>query len=174
MPNFKTGLTARQEQFSIAWLYAICSAAGYSIQQVHPDNDSIDVQIRQKGDRNHFPEIDQISVQLKCSYAATPVNGHFLFRISRKNYDDLRNPRSNPRILVLLHVPRGIGEWLVHADESILLRNCAYWTSLSGLPEINTNTVTIRIPTAQRLTIPELNRMMRFAADGRRPEEMMV
>jgi hypothetical protein len=172
MPNFKTGLTTRQEQFSIAWLYAITSAAGYSLQEIRWDNDSVDAQIHQKGDRNNFPEIDQINVQLKCSYAIAPIDGQFRFRVSRKNYDDLRSRRSNPRILILLHVPRGIGQWLEHTDDSMLLRNCAYWTSLTGLPAVQTRTVTVYIPIAQKLTITELSKMMRFAAAGRRPEEM--
>lgn len=173
MANFKTSLPSRQEQFSIAWLYAIASVAGYSVEHVKWDNDSVDAEIHQKGDGAECPLIDQINVQLKCTYATSPKNSRISYRIPRKNYDDLRGNRLTPRILVLLHVPRGIGNWLTHSNQSVLLKNCAYWTSLQGLPPKATSTVTVPISTSQRLTVSQLTKLMEMAAKGRRPEELV-
>ena len=175
MANFKTGIKSRQEQFSIAWLYAIASVAGYSIQNVRVDNDSVDAQILQKGDGPQCPLIDQINVQLKCTYASSPKGDRISYRIPLKNYEDLRGRRQTPRILVLLHVPPGISGWTQHLDQSLLLRNCAYWTSLRNLPATsNTSKVIVPIPTKQRLTVKSLTKMMELAATGRRPEELLV
>ena len=158
MANFKTNLPTRQEQFSIAWLYAIASVAGYSIEHVKWDNDSVDAQIHQKGEGEDFPIIDQISVQLKCTYTASPKGGQITYLISRKNYDDLKGKRQTPRILILLQVPKGLENWLKHQDESILLKNCADWTSLSGCSKTNNSSkVPVSIPVTQKLTVNSLS-----------------
>jgi len=174
MPNFETKITRRQEEFSLAWLYAIASAAGYCVQDVRADVDSADAQIRQQADGEKCPKLNLIEVQLKCTYAKTPKKEKISLPISKKNYDELRGKRLVPRILVVLHVPRTTTDWLQHGDDSILLRHSAYWTTLYGQPKTkNTSSVTVSIPTTQRLTVAELKKMMNLAAKGKSPKEMI-
>lgn len=171
MPNFLTTLTRRQEEFSIAWLYAVASAAGFCVQDIRADVDSIDAEIRQQGNRTSFPKLELIQVQLKCTYSRVPKDNQISFPLSKKNYDDLRGKRMIPRILVVLHVPRTLNDWLSHADDSIVLRNCAYWTTLRGKPaSSNKKSVNIPIPTSQKLTVQELRKMMNTVAKGKMPE----
>jgi len=175
MANFKTEISRRQEEFSIAWLYAIASVAGYCVQNIRVDNDSIDALIRQKGNGNVYPKLDHISVQLKCTYAKIPKKSKISFPLSIKNYEDLRGKRMIPRILIVLHVPPSIKKWLEHNGEYVTLRNCAYWTSLKGQPASkNKRSVTVPIPVKQELTVKELGKMMDLAAKGKGPEELLV
>ncbi len=170
MNDFTIPFTKRQEQFSIAYVKAIASAAGYSVEEIRVDVDSVDVTITQTGNDNGYPLIEGLRVQLKCTYAYTPHNGYISFPLSMKNYNDLRRTSLNPRILILLYTPPEQEKWLEHHDLYMLLRYEAYWISLRGLPSRpNKNNITVRFDTNQRFTIDELHRLMNMLAVGQRP-----
>lgn len=70
--------THHQEEFSLAYLYAIVAAAGYAFNVPHRDVNSIDVTITQKDTKTFRPEIGCLNVQLKCTYSETPGTDGFL------------------------------------------------------------------------------------------------
>ena len=160
--------TAQQEEFSRAYIAAVASAAGYSVQRRSVDVDCIDLSIHQRSDGNSVPLIDCLGVQLKCTYAHQPKNGYLHFPLDIVSYDNLRQERLYaPRILVVVHVPRNVGDWLTHAADAMILRHCAYWMSLRGMPAVgNTASYTIRIPTDQRFTVDALQEIMNHLAKG--------
>jgi hypothetical protein len=62
------------------------------------------------------------------------------YRLKRKNYDELILAEVfTPRILVLVTLPRDIREWLSFSPDQLIMRQCSYWLSLSGLPESDMN-----------------------------------
>src|SRR5262245_53491513 len=115
MSQFVMPLTNQQEQFSIAWVHSIASAAGYAVEGVRVDIDCVDVTITQFGKWNDYPQIEGLKVQLKCTYSHTPKEDGIHYPLKIKNYDDLRRKCLNPRILVVLHVPETVDEWIKHA-----------------------------------------------------------
>jgi hypothetical protein len=126
-----------KEELSYAYVHAIASRAELACQVVRKDRDSIDLHIRARG-RLH-PESTvmspELAVQLKASVIDPLPDGAFDFRLTRKNYDDLRLRSMVPRILVLFVMPRDPATWVAMSEEELVLRRCAYWRSLCGLPD---------------------------------------
>src|SRR5205085_1654536 len=85
-----------------------------------------------------------------------------------KNYNDLRDPKvGTPRILVVLCMPESESEWCDHTEERLLLRKCAYWMTLKGMPPTpNTKTVRVEIPRANRFNVEALNALMERVRAG--------
>lgn len=173
MGRFTIPLTAQQEQFSIAYVRAIASVAGYSVEKPEVDADSIDLRITQcGGEDDTYPDIEGLGVQLKCTYAHTPneEQGCIKFPLSIKNYNDLRRNNMSPRILVVVHTPKDLAGWLAHSDDSLTLYHSAYWVSLRNHPATqNTNNITIDVPLNQRFTVDGLVRIMDLLATGEKP-----
>jgi hypothetical protein len=88
-----------------------------------------------------------------------------------KTYDDLRDPGVGcPRILVLLVMPEDEAAWTEQGEDHLLIRKCAYWTSLKGMPATaNTSTVRVPIPRVNAYSVDALNRLMEKV---RRREEL--
>lgn len=169
MGNYKISDTKRQEQYSLAYIKAIASVAGYSVDDVSVDEDSIDLTINQRADPNSdgedYPLLEGLRVQLKCTYShqPNPETNCIHIDISRKNYQDLRRPKTViPRILVVLYTPREFDGYLRHIDLSMELLNTAHWLSLQGwepLPE-GQNSKTVQVPLNQKFTVSSLRQMM--------------
>ncbi len=174
MSNFIMPLTQQQEQFSQAWLHAVASVAGYSVEFTKVDIDTIDARIVQFGKNGKHPKGELVNVQLKCTYARTPKNGSLKFPLDIRSYDRLRPKVLNPRILLVLHVPSKCEGWLSYGLDQMVLQHCAYWTSLTGKPSTkNIKSVTIDIPLSQKFTVNKLKQMMNLVAKGQRPEELL-
>lgn len=154
-------ITHRMEQFSSAYVRAIASVVGCVISKPEYDEDSVDFSLSRRGKHGYIysPNVD---VQLKCSYSVPVENGHIKFPLSIKNYNELRSVNvSNPRILILVIIPRDIDQWLDHNEQRLVLHHCGYWTTLRGLPETNnTTSVTIDIPQNQTFSTFALKTIM--------------
>jgi hypothetical protein len=165
--SFQISKKKQQEQFSIAYIRAIAAAAGYSVEETGVDEDSIDCNIIQRGNEDTYPFTEILRVQLKCTYAHKPNEQFLTYPLSLKNYNDLRRKCMIPRILIVLHVPENFENWIQQNDNSITLNHLGYWTSIKGLPETeNSDTVSIKIPTIQKLTAESLRNLMNKLANG--------
>lgn len=173
-PRFTYSLTKRQETFSVAYIGAVVAAAGYSIDKVEIDEDSIDVAIRQRGnpdDPDDYPQCPILDVQLKCTFAHQPGSDNYIhFPLSKKNYNDLRREFiSVPSILVVLYIPSANEtDWLVEREQAMLLQNTAHWISLRGedaLPD-EQDSKTVLLPIEQRFNIDSLREIMNRLARG--------
>jgi hypothetical protein len=165
--SFQISKTKQQEQFSIAYIRAIAAAAGYALEEITVDEDSVDCSITQRGNENKFPMIESLRVQLKCTYAHKPNSEYLTYPLSVKNYNDLRRNCMNPRILVILHIPENFEQWIQQNDNSITLNHLSYWLSIKGMPETqNKGTVSIDIPSTQKLTIEVVRNLMNKLANG--------
>lgn len=156
--------TAQKEQFSLAYVHAIASAAGFALKSFSVDNDSTDIGIAARGlvGKVRSPQLD---LQLKCTHTDDGSGGEFSFQIKRKNYDDLRHTEYHvPRLLVVLRVPPDVDNWLDHSQERLLVRHCAYWGSLYGAPALadpNQERVTVKISRAKLFNVDGLRDIIR-------------
>ena len=136
-------ITARQEQFSRAAVYAIASTAGCAVSERNVDDDSVDLSLCSKM-LSRRPSVD---LQLKCTGQDILAETSLRFSLSKKNYDDLRiEDLLVPRILLVVLVPPAIDQWLDQDEGRLMLRRCIYWHSLRGRVPISNETVTIHIP----------------------------
>ena len=131
----------RQELFSMGIVRATIGAAGFSIGNIEPDRKKTDCAIEFPdvvGDGVVFPEEPRWSrllIQVKCTFAS---------EIS------LTIARNDPRILVLVHVPRPTKDpypWIEANSSHTIVRNRAYWLSLMGqTPVTGQKNVTVKVP----------------------------
>ena|GEM_PF-103575 len=152
----------RKEGLSRAYVQAVASAAGYTLAEPNLDRDGVDVQIRAGGQMR--PSLD---MQLKATVRLRQHGAHWRFPLLRRNYDLLREPTMVPRVLVVLDLPEDEQRWLSASAQELVMRRCAYWVAIPGAPESeNEHTLTISIPTANRLDVPALKDLMDRARSG--------
>ena len=155
--RFVLHITKQKEQFSIAYIHAIASVAGFAVTITIVDDDSIDITLKSK-ERGR----PQLEIQLKACSTLEASGDSFASALPRKNYDDLRAEVLVPRYLVVLAIPAEIEKWLEHGDDQMLLRHTAYFLNLSGREATqNESTVTVYLPADNRLTVDSLKALMR-------------
>lgn len=164
-------LNKSKELFSDAYVRAVVSAARMQVGLRTVDDDSIDGYILYTGQigERYSP---QIAFQLKCTSVASYVgDDHIAFRISIKNYNELRVTNTGvPRILIVVIVPDEISDWLRQDETRMRLFRCGYWMSLFGAPETsNARTQTVYVPRFQQFTVESLIAMMTRIGEGDRP-----
>lgn len=164
-------LQKQKEQFNYAYVCALAAHAGLNRVDSSVDDDSIDVAFKSRGYHGRPIRSPQIEFQLKCSAQQNLVDeaeGVIKYKLSRKNYDDLRGDDfAAPRYLAVLLVPAELEAWIAHNDEHIALFNNCYWLSLKDAEAIdNADSVTVYVPLAQRLTSAKLLEMMDRASHG--------
>jgi hypothetical protein len=156
-------LNARQEQFANAFLVAVAAVAGFTAAKPDVDNDSVDWTIASR-----LPRRPKIDIQMKSRRAQDADGNNFIrYDLKRNNYDDLiLTDLCTPRLLVLVLVPSDIGLWLDLTPDRLVLRRCAHWVSLAGLPRTeNETTVRVDVPRSNLLNVASLEALMRRAND---------
>jgi len=137
----------QKENFSIAYLRAVCAKAKANFQWLEDDNDGLDCTIRK--------DINNHSVTLEVQLKSTTVKGvssgfsdvgmnSFTYPLKKKNYDDLIRESVNLRLLMLLVLPENSNDWLSQDSYSLVLRKCMYYKVFSDEPK-NNNSKTINI-----------------------------
>jgi hypothetical protein len=119
-------------------------------------------------DRQLWDSGAQLDVQLKSTVRAEVRETLVAYDLDVRAYNILRQENLNrPRILVLLVLPEEEGEWLGQTEEALILRRCAYWTSLRGAaaPAAQT-TIRILIPRANVFSVESLQALMDRAREG--------
>ena len=146
----------RKAELSFVYLSAIASISSYTIQRgPSPDVNSIDALVNAGG--NMAPEI---RIQLKATSSPRWGRDGLRFRLSRKNYDEMRQPRVVPIFLAVMVLPEDPSEWLTWKEEEITIRRCIWWKSLRGYPAIDTQTRTVTLPNSQMLSPESLKDLM--------------
>jgi len=158
--------TAQQEGFGDAFLLAVAGVAGCAVSPRRPDDDSIDWTLSCR--LSQRPKLD---IQMKTTITDEGEGDEIKYPLKRKNYDDLiLTDVCSPRILVLVLLPRTFEEWLTLSVEELVLRKCAYWVSLAGLPATdNDSTVTVSVPRVNMFTPAALCTMMQNINGGGMP-----
>lgn len=131
-------LSQQKEQFSIAFVHAVASAAGFKLFRCDVDDESVDITIGRTAG-NGTIRSPRLDVQLKCTKRDVLKTDGVHLQLKRKNYDDLRTVDNHfPHILVVLLVPESTEEWCVNMAETELhLRQNAWWMNLAGADELS-------------------------------------
>jgi hypothetical protein len=154
--------TLHQAEFSYAFIRAVAASAGCSIAEPKPDRKSVDLTI--SSEEHRCPKID---VQVKSTKNFRLEGDEFSYPLKVKNYNDLIADVSTPRILVLVTIPPTPEEWIVLSEPHLILRHCAYWTSLKGYPPTDAvETVTVHIKRRDMFNVETLQDIMKKASDG--------
>ncbi|WP_257452716.1 DUF4365 domain-containing protein [Archangium lipolyticum] len=153
-----------KEELSLTYVRAIASRAGFSVEEVRKDRDSVDLKVRARGllTEDAVLTSPELAIQLKATVLDPLPERAFSFELSRKNYDDLIAPSLVPRILVVFVMPGDEGQWLTLTEEALTLRRCAYWLSLRGLPATtNETSQTVRLSRRQTFDHDTLRDLLR-------------
>ena len=154
----------QKEGLSLVYVKALATRAGFLTSVPQPDRDSIDLHIQAGG--AHRPALD---LQVKATAGFGELrDGSLPFRLSMKNYDDLRVETQTPRLLAVLELPKDETCWLTVNKENLILRHRAYWLSLQrGHDEIaGQETVTVHIPKQNVLNVETLRELMERSREG--------
>jgi hypothetical protein len=146
-----------ESELSYAYLHAIAAKAGVacSVMDRHLDNVAVDAMLTGWGPFQGGGPLTEVNihVQLKATIAAPVDNGNtYSYALSGISaYDHLRaKTKATPRLLVVLFLPRNNVDWLLHSEDELALRRCAYWVSLYDAPDTtNETSVTVYIPKNQ-------------------------
>jgi hypothetical protein len=150
----------RKELFSFAHALAVVSAAGYNYSEPKIDTNSVDFSIRGTADDVPFP-YPCLDVQIKSTSHARISDDSVIYRLKRKNYDDLRRAGAQPRILLLVVLPKNEHHWLRTREPSYTrINHCGYWFSLRGMAPADQATITLSIPRSQHFTAAGLRAIM--------------
>jgi hypothetical protein len=157
MPEYSPEL--RMEEFSRAYLAAICARAGLLADRVVPDTDGIDTSIRCRDVTK-----PRLGVQLKSTRVDAFDGDHINHDLDVRTYDLLRADRAEPAILAVVVLPVNWAEWLLHSEAELRLRRCGYFSNLHGMdPTTNEYTVRIHLPRTNLLTPSALRSLMGIA-----------
>lgn len=150
----------QQELLSLVYVQALATRAGYTTVVPQSDYDSVDMVVR-SGDGMRY----NLDLQLKATtQLGNPLDKGIPYRISKKNYDDLRNETQVPRILVVLDLPDE-ENWVTVTIEELILRRRAYWLSLQNetYTDIEQESITVYLPVDNILNVDTLKTLMEQA-----------
>ena len=155
--------TDQKERLSLVYVNALAARAGFVTSVPEPDRDSVDVRVQAGG-----PYRPALDLQLKATAGlGEPQAGFLRFRLSIKNYDDLRVVTQTPRLLVVLELPTDESRWMTVTAEELVLRRRAYWVSLQqGSERAGQKTVTVCIPEGNVLDVDALRDLMERSREG--------
>jgi hypothetical protein len=159
-------LNTKKEYFSYAYIKAIASVAGFSVELKERDKDNAGIDLTVESSCEVAPRFD---AQVKCTSQDLLKNGVIKFPLPVKNYKKLATTKCLcPQLLIIVLVPQDIEEWLSISASESKLRRAGYWISLKGFPATtNKESVTIDIPISQQFTPQSLGSIMRKIVDGK-------
>jgi hypothetical protein len=158
------------ETLQEAYLHAVAAAARCSLSKPNRDR-GIDWKIsHQSTEHLHDFEVD-LRVQLKSTYQIAPSVSLDFVSITLPNSQLIRlahTPVITSTILIVMLVPRDIGEWIEVGSNHMKLRHCCYWENLEGHSITGQHETAVRVPTSQvfdEFALCEI--MRRIGAGGR-------
>lgn len=161
-----------KEELSKSFANVVSATAGVNCQFYDRDygQDGSFEDVKYYKDRKSYRQTGfGIDFQLKSTVNATAKDGFYIYDLEMKNYLDLIETKvGRPRILILYILSKEKEEWLKVTNSETILKKCAYWCSLRGLPSVNNKKkVRIKIPESQLLTAEELKRLMETVKGGK-------
>jgi hypothetical protein len=161
----------QKEEISRAYIHAVAARCGFAVGAWSQDQGCIDMSIGASGALgNGTLEDPRIDLQLKCTSDARHLREeHVAWQLERPHYDKLRARSSVLKLLVVLVLPESEAEWIEHGVEALIIRRCAYWLSLSGMPAITTESKVVHVPRTNVFSPEQLKSMMERLSRGEPP-----
>ena len=153
----------KKEALGQAYIRAIIAKAGYNLAKDEFDYgfDGTIKAVDNRGGRR----VDSgfgINFQLKSSCEVDFKDGEVIYDLESKNYNDLvAEVTTLPNILILFVLPKDESDWINCSFEHLIIRRCAWWYSLAGMPPTNNpRKKRIKIPEQQMFSPEELHKLM--------------
>lgn len=161
-------LNEYKEQFSLGYIHMLCSAAGLDFDPKGRalDNQGVDITITAPGKVNGVSNV-RLDVQVKCTSSSIVDNGDSVkFDLESKNYNRLIATDTYDRqVLIVVHVPDEMTDWVQVKDDKTVSRYCAYWLDLRGRkPTKNKSSIRIKISKDNLLTPESLQQLIEESA----------
>jgi len=161
----------QQEALCRAYAQAIAALAGVATTVPTPDY-GIDLALRaieHLGQHRQDAGV-QLDLQLRSTTRAHLFDTEIRYDLDVATYESLRRTPPIPRLLVLLVLPEEPTHWLSQTVDELIIRRCAWWTSLRGAqPTAATSSVRVAIPRSQVFSVPYVQALMRRLAEGGLP-----
>ncbi|WYD81437.1 MAG: DUF4365 domain-containing protein [Candidatus Electrothrix gigas] len=145
-----------EESMSVSWVSAIVSRAGATYDIVNHDY-GVDLTVRRVdsigGKRMDMGGI--FDCQLKATINWGTDDEFVIYDLDADTYNKLLYRKDNstiPCFLVVMCLPKDNKEWICVSEESLTIKKCCYYFSVSGEPTTNKSTVRVKIPREQLLT----------------------
>ena len=160
-----------KENLSRAYVEAVIARAGFSYAESKNDygiDGTIKEVIYNKRRKQYTDSGFNLDFQLKATVNAEVRGCEIVYDLRVKNYIDLIDEEiGTPRILILYSLPDISTKWLENSPDSLIMRNGAWWVSLRGQPDVdNKESVRIKIPLRNFLSVEELKRIMQCVKEG--------
>jgi hypothetical protein len=155
-----------KEALSKAYVQAICCMGGYNYSTDAKDY-GFDFTIKgvlRRSSGKYCSSGLNLDIQIKATTEYEITETHIKYPLRNKNYNDLAQNMNGgtKRILVVLLLPANKEEWLNQDIESLVIKKCAYWLCLEGMPlkDNEESSTTISIPSQKIFSVDNLNRIM--------------
>jgi hypothetical protein len=162
----------RQEALSRAYVRAVAAQAGV-LCSAHEQDFGIDMSLRavEVRGREYWDTGPQFDLQVKSTTQALIRDTSIVHDLEVRAYNILRETvMRRPRILVLLVLPEDENLWLSQSPDELIVRRCAYWTSLRGAePTTSHTTVRISIPAENLFSVEAIRAIMERLGKGAMP-----
>ncbi|WP_211257787.1 DUF4365 domain-containing protein [Lentzea albidocapillata] len=162
-------ITARQEQFSLAFVRMIAAAAGCSIKWHETDYDGVDITIASSTEyvKYYCPEFE---LQLKCTTQQVRLrDAHFSWRMERDPFLKLTHgKRYNEAFLGVLVIPRDEQPLVSLSEQRLLTASRMYWQHARLLGDISDGATskTVHLPRTNLFDVESLQSIMQRVGEG--------
>jgi hypothetical protein len=162
-------MTARQEQFSLAFVRMIAAAAGCSIKSHETDYDGVDITIASSTEYVKY-YCPQFELQLKCTTQHGLLrNTHLSWKMEREPFLKLTHgKRYNEAFLGVLVIPRADEPLVDLSEERLLSSSRMYWEHARLLGEVSdgSTTKTMHLPRTNLFDVESLQSIMQRVGEG--------
>ncbi len=162
-------MTARQEQFSLAFVRMVAAAAGCSIKSHETDYDGVDITIVASAEytRYYCPEFE---MQLKCTTQSRLLEAdHLAWTLKRDRFLKLVSPkRFAPALLGVLLIPENPDQLLDLSEAGLTSSSRMYWEHAKKLGEIEDGKAskTVHLPRCNLFDVGSLQGIMQVIGEG--------
>jgi hypothetical protein len=158
-----------KQQFSIAFVHMVASAAGCSTKVHSTDYDGVDITISSSIEYEKFTG-SEIELQIKCTAQQNLLtNEAMTWVLDAKPFRKLTDPRTYvPRFLAVLLVPNKSSLWLEQDEAGLLTESRMYWERASMLGSIpgTQHSKTVHLPRKNLFDVDQLQVIMKKIGDG--------
>ncbi|SHF54375.1 DUF4365 domain-containing protein [Streptoalloteichus hindustanus] len=168
-PDGGLPITARQEQFSLAFVRMVAAAAGCSIKSHETDYDGVDITVVSSAEYEKYycPEFE---IQLKCTTQHHLLkDDHLAWSLERDRFLKLVNPkRFTPALLGVLLIPEDPHQLLDLSEEGMTSSSRMYWEHATNLGRIEDGKAsrTVRLPRINLFDVRGLQSLMHRIGEG--------
>jgi hypothetical protein len=159
------------EAFQEAYVRGVAAAAGCVVHGRPEIDEGVDITLTHTSETHQTDDNTvYLAIQMKSSSKGLIHEGKFASATMRRNrYDSFRAENVTVhKIVVILHMPAELEDWIRVGDDALLLHHKAYWVSIRGNTPIEpgTESAQVKAPVEQIFDDLALCRIMQRIGQG--------